>query len=560
MCFGQNWYHLPNYQFNDWSNTHCPWDTNLSYPQVDHWIAYQTLNDQWDGPVDSSICIPTWDPSAGIGARVNLESIDPNRALFFRMQVDSPGLELKPDWIYQLFFHMSINGASLNQADTCNGPCSSLNIGMLIPDSSGTSSVLRWYEYPSSLSPWLGINRYCQITEGFSTLNGLKEFYFKLRFDNVSAGDKWGLYECDFYEGQFFWEPCLIDSILADYYDSQIDHYRVRGYDLSSQCASSFSNNILVHYNASGYPSPSNKSYVPVRPHPNSSSVDTIDIIIDQNNTFNFQPFTELIGDTIIGDTLRHVVNLVNDGSIMCVPDIVELTFGGGTNYIHQGGGFELQGRRSCVQLAKDGKLILGEGSTLHYGSNGLGMLLYRPRGSIELRSGSTLHFEGTFILQEPKHSTQRGEVFIRLPKTTSLIFEPGARIRNELSIDQAMKLNVLMEGGTIDLSGLSAEDREKVRLIYPDKHEERDPILSVWPNPASSFVNVVWTAPADDEVTVQWFSAAGRLVGSETFYAEKGLQTAQLKVPNRAEGLYHVRLITHRKAYSRTVYCVPAR
>lgn len=67
--------------------------------------------------------------------------------------------------------------------------------------------------------------------------------------------------------------------------------------------------------------------------------------------------------------------------------------------------------------------------------------------------------------------------------------------------------------------------------------------IGSVFPNPASSAVNVVVNAPAKEEVTLRLVDAAGRTVKSQQQIVEAGANSIGLPLPGVKPGTYFIRL-----------------
>ena len=48
---------IPNSNLKDLSAIPCPFDSSVEVAQPDYWRLYQTLDGNWDGPIDSTICI-----------------------------------------------------------------------------------------------------------------------------------------------------------------------------------------------------------------------------------------------------------------------------------------------------------------------------------------------------------------------------------------------------------------------------------------------------------------------------------------------------------------------
>ncbi len=193
---------------------------------------------------------------------------------------------------------------------------------------------------------------------------------------------------------------------------------------------------------------------------PNSAEQEVINLVVDPFQTLEIQPFTYLIGALVAGsDTLRHQVNLVNNGGDICL-NFVDFVVDGGDEFRHGGGSLYMNNAFSCMQFRHESALRVLEGATLHYGNNGAGMLALCRQLD---RAGAQCHalvVDGILNLAECNDAIPPQQLYMDLPPGSKLIFTDQARLTNRFSQGQQMHLNVRMLGGEIDDAALAPEDR----------------------------------------------------------------------------------------------------
>ena len=120
----------------------CPTDSNILIRTKQYWEAYQTSNDLWDGPRDSS-CISLRDNS-NIGTRILFSEIDTSKIVFVRWVYDTV-YPLDTNNLFNLTAQIGWNDyQNLRLDNTCSGGiCSGIQLGIQIPDSTGNSNDLR---------------------------------------------------------------------------------------------------------------------------------------------------------------------------------------------------------------------------------------------------------------------------------------------------------------------------------------------------------------------------------------------------------------------------------
>src|SRR5690606_10054119 len=112
-----------------------------------HWLIYQTVDDKWDGEIDSTRCIGV--EVAGNDLEIDLGQIDPAKSFFVKCLLDDDNkILLEPDNLYNIFFYFrKSEGVSLNLNEDCeNDLCTGLIFGIKIPNSTNTGKVLRMHQ------------------------------------------------------------------------------------------------------------------------------------------------------------------------------------------------------------------------------------------------------------------------------------------------------------------------------------------------------------------------------------------------------------------------------
>ena len=138
---------LPNFSFNDVSPQPCLVDSSQTILLPDFWTIYQTQNDKWDGPLDSTYCIGVY--LNGNDVRISTDDFDTSRPLFIRCRLEGDDkIQLNQNSLFNANFYVFISDSiQLNTDVDCeNELCSGIIVGIEIPDSLGTGESLRKYQ------------------------------------------------------------------------------------------------------------------------------------------------------------------------------------------------------------------------------------------------------------------------------------------------------------------------------------------------------------------------------------------------------------------------------
>ena len=485
----------------------CPTDSNILIRTKQYWEAYQTSNDLWDGPRDSS-CISLRDNS-NIGTRILFSEIDTSKIVFVRWVYDTV-YPLDTNNLFNLTAQIGWNDyQNLRLDNTCSGGiCSGIQLGIQIPDSTGNSNDLRWYTAPVEYDPGFGYQiGICFPTEKFVNGNSVKEVILQFKTRQIQPGaDRFTIHSID-----FGWMSPVYSEKHYSFTTSFPISTRHWEYDIN--IFSSSSNN-LVMYQDTTYPNANHVSYADVTVSSNPSTIDTIDIIVPSFCTLDFQPYSQLRGSLTQGSTTqRHIVNLINNGGEICM-SIVELLFGNGSTYFHKSGELSSEGNFSCMMFWHGGKFILGENQTLHYGKNGKGMLAVRTGGKVEIGKNSELIIGNTFVFGRMMGETTPGHIYLTLNYGSKLTFAPGAKLSNGLGLPEA-RIFVKMRGGILDDSNLSESERALIVREYDSPQSFLDDNLRILGNPFRDHLTISWISNGNSPIDISLSDIQGRIIYS---------------------------------------------
>ena len=456
-------------------STACMSDTTQQIYFYKYWQVYQTLENTWNGTTDDSQCINLRKKPLTFGSgyyyTIDLTTIDQSRSLYVKFKMDklSEPYFLASNLLIEVAGNMFPEGIfDLDFSDQCNeGMCSGLLLFMKAWDTNATDTI-----FSENLFPFTALNNCtvaaCGLTEK-TEFNQVTDVLYKISFpENANDDASVGFTGVDAYEK---WDVNYIEEdIIVPEVSFSNGAYQVF-YDIFDDWWAPG----LVLHREEGLPSPDNISITSFNLEENQSTPQTINFYLDEYASLYYQSYTQLMGGLVEGsDSLRHHLTIINNSFNMCV-SIVELVFERGTNFEFRSENINFSNLNGCFQFRNDAKMIIGAGTALNYGEQGVGNLSLRPGGTIEFKQNSQLNFNGKLILTTYEKFNGEQEVSVHLPKGSKINFGEHAKITNEFG---GLKLKIYMEGGVVDASKLDAESREKIELIYPERSVEDQFVL----------------------------------------------------------------------------------
>ena len=462
---------LPGMWPQDTLSVPCPNDSAQTIRTFNGWEAYQTQNDHWDGPRDTTHCIDLWVPQGNyILSRIEFDQTDISHPVFLRARLDSASaLALESNTIYGMNAEPYFNQGPPDTSTCAGGPCTGMLVAVRVPDSAGTGHVLRWHDGPYEIDGYPPIDL-CVPTERFPD-NALREVVLSFKPGTSDNGQFVQFYPPTIQNQAFnTGVQQLTEAAMPTYLNGQYDYY-LNGL---------FGPSYLVMYEDSTYPDVSHPSYLDISPSPNVAVSSTVTLTLDEYATMVFQPYAQFRGGLVAGsDSVRHNFVFVNSGDLCMSNQFVELVFGAGNSYVHAGGHVDMDGRYSCFAFRNGSTLKVTDGIRFNYGKKGSGILALRSGCTVDIGHDAMLVIHNMMDIKEDLGITEHRDVELTLRDGARLVFAPGSRVHNANSIGQACKLVVRLDGGSIDISRLSPEDREKVVVIHLPSTDLPSPLLA---------------------------------------------------------------------------------
>lgn len=521
---------LPTFDPSDTITIQCPQDTSVHILTYQGWEAYQTTDDTWWGPRDTTACI---DLAYVIGnwvyPRIAVDQIDATRPVFLRTRYDDANvLPLTTNDQYAIGFQAY--GSSQFDAGPCpGGPCTGLFAGVRIPDALGTGTDMRWYQAPYDDQ---GFSQYqlqvCVPTEKF-TQNDLREFVVSFKLVNPQPGTFMEYFYSEVQDMDIWGSLVRLTSTnLPNYQWGQFSYGFGWGWE-----------NFLVMHDNTEYPDADHEFYLDFPAVPNVATPTEVTVNLQPYCGFNFQPYTQLRGGLVLGSAdVRHPLTVVNQGADLCMGwEFIEVVWPGGSQYIHEQGHISFEGKNACFQFQPGSTLRVADESTFQYGYNGRGLLLLIEGSQLIIGRDAELLINGSLIIKEPPAVTEHRDMHITLGPGARLRFAPGSRLRNEWSNQGLMKLVVTLDGGSLDLTGLSPADREKVVVIELPKETWSD--IRILGNPANEALGLSFSVRETGMVSMRAMDAMGKLLIDTRTTVSIGENRIQLPIQNLHAGHY---------------------
>ncbi|MEZ4921246.1 MAG: T9SS type A sorting domain-containing protein [Saprospiraceae bacterium] len=563
--FSQNF--ILNQYFGSIETQPCPFDSNISIKQPADWFAYQTQDGHWDGPFDSTRCLSFVAGTGNFYATLDLGMVDPDKPLFIRSLLPPipERFELLENQLFNAIFEAKIKPSCIAPvlrfgSDCEDGICSGVFLSLLIPDED-LNEYGAFREHTGLFNGNLSSN--CYTTSQFCFPS---EYFFNQKLGyavmkfSFAPNAQLANHQLELRYAQIeqtsMYELGTISEVtaLGMHWNAVTQEYDVPVYDASD--FQGWGTNFLGLYTAPAYPSAQNLSYIEAVPEPNSSTPQIINLNIDEFQTLVFQPFAQLRGGLVSGsNSIRHIANLNNNGGEICL-NLLDLIFENGNEYRHTGGDLYMNNPYSCMQFRKQSALHILNEQSLHYGQDGVGMLAMCAEGTIHIEPGSELIVDAILNLAECDDALPPQHIDMDLPRGASLRFTEHAKVTNQYSQGQQMKLRVHMLGGTLDDALLSAEDRALIQRVYPEPDADISQNVVVYPNPATGPFSLDYLSVGQESVQLYLLNLNGQVVYTQVFDAEKGWNHWEIKT-ELAAGTYVLRCHTPQGIFTEKMICL---
>lgn len=507
----QNYY----FPFSSLTEMACPFDSASTVFMSSNYRYYSTLDDNYWGEMDSSLCYTLNETNGSF----QTSQVPSGRKLFAEF-ILTDSLPLQPhlaNRIYGLFQDWSGLGC-----DSIG--CKKVILETWVPDSSGLGEIVR----PRILD--FDDGYYYGDIQCFATEKFTDQYIRRVIFEYDTPDD------IEVWFNSPWMEPASGQVLLSTPFSFW-----------------EWNQVTIVPQHDSIYPTQDSISYSEFIPFTNPTDSQNLEIYVDPYSTLLFEPHTGLRGGLVEGsDTVRHSITLVDQG-MMCLP-VVEVFWEGDNKIIIDNGIIDLQHEMACFVVGNGGTMQINSGTSLDYGKFGRGMLILKPDANIVIEPGAELRLGCTVHMYEYENSPEDAELIIDLVKGAKLTFTSSAKLSNEYSRGQNMKMKVRMLGGELDDSALSDDEKSLIERIYaePDKRFQNN--LEIFPNPVSNVLEFSWVASKPDK-TVQFevIDMSGKLMlNNSTSTFNEGHNFYNLNVHDLEAGIYLLRFIEEGAATSK--------
>ena len=520
------------YDYFTTSNTvPCPVDSQITLNNVTNWEAYQTYTGNWWDTHDTTHCFNTFSVARNSGI-IAIGEADTSRVIFLRYRLDSINkIPLQGNSMCYFNFNMySSPNMNLNGSNNCNGLyCSGVLLGLEIPDSLGIGTDIRWYNENFTITGSSGSIEMCFPTEYFHNGNFLRYLLFTFKTNSQSTlADTILLNQVslDVYPVDHSLVQSISDSVeLALYNSSQYD-YTLYGSSINSPF-------IFLH-DTTSYPSVNHMTFYDAYPIPNVAVQSTVNLNFISAE-FTLQNFTALRGGLVKRDTIRHLLNIIQDGNI-CMPPFLDMFSEDGNTYTYKSGRLELHGTTACLGFGRGSKLIIADNANFDYGYPHRGSVELKTGGTIEIGKNSSLTIHNKLKVSDYANMPQPQRIFLTLNPHSRLTFAPGSVITNEYSTNQ-MKLTVYMKGGILDDSGLNEESKKLIIRVYDEPNSDPQNNLYIWIEQGKIFYTNIFKTETDFIESIT--DSQGRVIEKRILHPQKGFNSFEYTEQILAAGVY---------------------
>jgi len=510
----------------------CP-ATNSTYPTYTNWDVYQTTDDTYQGtPIEN--CAPLNNQD------LDISSFEVLKPIFYVSDSDL-NLELEPNTMYNFAGSVRANPSVLCD---CSSSCNSTLCDEFTIFIEGTLDGAITFD-TITLSNSLSNNFFGeknQFTEACwvsSKLENQKitKIIFRvtpeeifpdayLKFNNIFIRNMDD-------ESFFIGENTFINKVISNDNLTNVSYIVRPTFFLEELVFDPTFGHVKVLHDLPGLASKENARYYDLIPE-DSTNQKIINIINTEFSQLAFQDFTYLRGGLVSiagNDTLRHRLNIVNDGADLCLPPFIEMPFASEDAFIFKSGTLNFGNEATCLQFKEKAKLIVAENAHLDYGNRGHGLLAFKPGGSIFLEEKASMHFDGHLIIL----GNNEKPISVSLKEGNKLSFGQDASIK---AYQNEAVLTIYMEGGILDINDMDPQYYPNLNIVYPDQNTEKSSIL-LYPNPTSESLNIQSIERCTD-CSFTIYSSQGQAVTNEILL---GKSSQVIDLASFEKGIYFLRV-----------------
>jgi hypothetical protein len=539
----------------------CPYDTSVTGFFTNQYEVYLTLDNTYEGTVDSNWCpVFTYDIAQN-RYELQLEDFDFDRPIFVKLRYPTggaPSLEPYRDYSVQTG-HAYRNVLYRDPAD-CPGDCNQVQIAYTMADPEAGDTLQRRFELDAE---------YAEIN-GYGCF--FSERYPQQRFDEI---------------GRTIWltrngdNPRLIFDYGYNIYDSwgqnfraEVDSIIFQADNLSGLQYRAFPSDVVVTEEPSDFfeglyhlpqfadRRPGNDAirYTEVNVEHDPDTVVSMRLVFGEGENIALPPFTGLCGAIVAGqDSIRHLLTIEFSNFYIsnCSGFSVDLPIPPNTIYEFGADTITFGQDGACLVLEPNGGIAVRPGSSLQYGRNGQGLLAAKQESSITIAPNATLTFNNTLRLLHPI-SYPEGGMHVYLEEGSMLRFGDMANVERKHTTADVW---VYVHGSKdqVDFGPLTPEEQALFRFINSPVILSPAPLLEVhaFPNPvlAGNQVSLFFPrAEVEGEKKYALYSAQGETLISDVLSVSNDSRSTINLPAHLAEGVYFLRVAGKERNYSVSV------
>lgn len=484
-----------------------------------HWEAYQTLDNLYNGTIDSTVCINLGN-LLGM-AELPTAEFDPTKPVFLRWHSDD-GYYLEPNMLYALSIYLNMDMINTDVQDCEDNVCNGFIVRVRVPDNPNDFDLLP--EYRTHVQEFVltefGNISVCLPTESFLEGTYIEDIVLKMYVQPDAPSLQ--VYD-PFLE--YVWSSAMLTTNEMLSYQTDQFNYSLWPFT-----------NYVVQYQETTFPALEAISYLDVSPVPNIAELAVVNLTLQEYASLSFQPFTALRGALVEGQTeQRHILSIINNGTV-CMNFWFELVMPPGGTFTYQRGKIE-SSWGSCMRFVPDATLRVGQDAVLEFGEQGMGMLATQSGALIDLEENAQLVLHCPLRMFNEPWQTNIENVHVYLKPGNALVFGPDASLEN-FSTDATMKLVVHLQGGYLDMANLSNEERKHIELVYEDAVVGMD-----WVSQESLVTDGEWNGACrvqgQSPLTWEVYNSAGQRMWSSTLPNDQPYVQMSFATGALAKGLY---------------------
>ena len=544
---------------DDFTERSCPYDTTVTGLFPNTMEVFQTLDNTYDGQVDSSWC-PVFVQNGTNRIELDLDTYDFSRPLFVRVRLPEDfASPILPYVDYDLYDSGTLRYLNRLNSGDCPNDCSQIHLRYRAVDNLTLDTIYRDFEFDSPNYS----RSSCFFSERFQTqkVTEIGETLWLAR-DGVQPRIYfigYGLSPVSSPEFPEFRRRAA-DSIL--FTEVQLDADNVyRAFPSEVVEPAPAPDNPAFYYAPQfedRIPGPSNIRYLEANVAGDPTTVASLELNFAEYNDIALPPYAGLAGAKVAGqDSLRHELTIVFDDfyrgsctfSVSTDRPLLQNTFFEfGTTEIY------FAEDAACFVLESGSGLSVRSGKNLQYGSNGQGLLAAKQESKINIAPGATFTFNNTLRLLHPI-SFPEGGMHVYLAEGSTLRFGEMANVERKF-IESNVWIYVHGKEENVDFGPLTPEERalfvfvDAPVYLFPAPLEE----VHFYPNPGLAGTTLSLLFPrleSEGEKAFALYSSQGKVIVEGRLLVDDN-RNAQVNLPaHLAEGIYFLRVTGEQRNYS---------